>query len=156
MHITWKYLDKRAATIEALRDYHSMQFIIENTEDAIKERYERMMSISSPAYDGMPHVHDPQSGETRLANSLYQIDVLKSATVKPGNTWTGLSRHGKPYRMMSAFALRSSTGLKSTSPAPMRSRPSARGFTSNAPAPTTKEPCHQPPEGESLRQRLNE
>lgn len=77
MHITWKYLDKRAATIEALRDYHSMQFIIENTEDAIKERYERMMSISSPDYDGMPHVHDPQSGETRLANSLYQIDVLK-------------------------------------------------------------------------------
>lgn len=77
MHITWKYLDKRAATIEALQDYHSMQFIIDNTEDEIKERYKRITSVSSPAYDGMPHVHNPHAGEARLVSAIDQIDILK-------------------------------------------------------------------------------
>lgn len=77
MHITWKYLDKRAATIEALRDFHSMQFIIENTSDTIKERYERMVNLSAPNYDGMPHVHSPHAGEARLVRTIDQIDILK-------------------------------------------------------------------------------
>lgn len=77
MHITWKYLDKRAATIVALQDFHSMEFIIQNTPDEIKERYARVDSISSPCYDGMPHVHDPHAMEARLVSIIDQIDVLK-------------------------------------------------------------------------------
>ena len=39
MSIMWKYLDKRNATIKVLRDYNSMQFIIENTNDEMTLRF---------------------------------------------------------------------------------------------------------------------
>ena len=36
MSIIWKYLDKRSATVDAIKDYGSMQFIIDHTDDEIK------------------------------------------------------------------------------------------------------------------------
>ena len=33
MSIMWKYLDKRSATIAAIKDYDAMQFIINSTDD---------------------------------------------------------------------------------------------------------------------------
>ena len=36
MSIMWKYLDKRSATIAAIKDYDAMQFIINSTDDEIK------------------------------------------------------------------------------------------------------------------------
>ena len=54
MSIMWKYLDKRSATIAAIKDYDAMQFILSSTGDEIKRTYEKMTGIGSPNYDGMP------------------------------------------------------------------------------------------------------
>ena len=59
MSIMWKYLDKRSATIAAIKDYDAMQFIINSTDDEIKRTYEKMTSVGSPKWDGMPHAHNP-------------------------------------------------------------------------------------------------
>lgn len=77
MSIIWKYLDKRSAAVDALKDYGSMKFIIEHTDDEIKAAYEKMGGISSPKSDGMPHARNPQAGEDRMIKGIEEIDVLK-------------------------------------------------------------------------------
>ena len=77
MSIMWKYLDKRSATIAAIKDYDAMQFIINNTDDEIKRTYEKMSSVGSPNYEGMPRTHNPNAGEERILNGIAEIDILK-------------------------------------------------------------------------------
>ena len=77
MNISWAYLDKKAAAVNALKDYGNMQHIIENTDDEIKAEREDMVGLGSPNLDGMPHAHNPQAGEERIINALEEIDVLK-------------------------------------------------------------------------------
>lgn len=77
MSIVWKYLDKRSAAVDALKDYSSMKFIIDHTDDEIKAAYQKMGGVSSPQYDGMPHSHNPQAGEDRIIKGIEEIDVLK-------------------------------------------------------------------------------
>ena len=77
MTIAWIYLDKRGATIDALKDYASMEFIIQNQPDELAEAEERLVSVPSAVLNGLPRAHNPHAGETRLAASLDEIDVLK-------------------------------------------------------------------------------
>lgn len=77
MSIVWKYLDKRSAAVDALKDYGSMKFIIDHTDDEIKAAYQKMGGVSSPQYDGMPHSHNPQAGEDRIIKGIEEIDVLR-------------------------------------------------------------------------------
>lgn len=77
MSIIWKYLDKRSAAVDALKDYSSMKFIIDHTDDDIKAAYDKMSGVSSPRFDGMPHGHNPQAGEERILKGIEEIDVLK-------------------------------------------------------------------------------
>lgn len=77
MSIIWKYLDKRSAVVDALKDYSSMRFIIDHTDEEIKAAYEKMSGISSPQFDGMPHSHNPQAAEDRIIKGIEEIDVLK-------------------------------------------------------------------------------
>ena len=77
MSIMWKYLDKRSATIAAIKDYDGMQFILSSTDDEIKRTYEKMVGVGSPRWDGMPHTRTPQAGEERLVNAIDEIDILK-------------------------------------------------------------------------------
>lgn len=77
MSIAWKYLDKRAGTIQAVKDYVSMDFIIRNTGSEIKRAYDGLTGVGSPGMDGLPHAHDPKAGEERMAGGLDEIDVLK-------------------------------------------------------------------------------
>ena len=77
MSIIWKYLDKRSAAVDALKDYSSMKFIIEHTDDEIKAAYEKMGGVSSPQPDGMPHAHNPRAAEDRMVKGIEEIDVLK-------------------------------------------------------------------------------
>ncbi|BFL46079.1 hypothetical protein [Lactonifactor longoviformis] len=77
MSIIWKYLDKRSAAVDALKDFSSMRFIIEHTDDEIKTAYEKMGGVKSPQFDGMPRSHDPQAGEERMIKGIEEIDVLK-------------------------------------------------------------------------------
>lgn len=77
MSIIWKYLDKRSAAADALRDYNSMKFIISHTDDEIKAAYEKMSGVRSPQFDGMPHSHNPHAAEERIMKGIEKIDVLK-------------------------------------------------------------------------------
>lgn len=77
MSVIWKYLDKRAGAIEAIKDYGSMKFIIEHTDEEIKTAYEKMSGMSSPQLDGMPHSHNPQAGEERIVKGIEEIDILR-------------------------------------------------------------------------------
>lgn len=77
MSVIWKYLDKRAGAIEAIKDYGSMKFIIEHTDEEIKTAYEKMSGMSSPQLDGMPHSHNPQAGEERIIKGIEEIDILR-------------------------------------------------------------------------------
>ncbi len=77
MSIMWKYLDKRSATIAAIKDYDAMQFIINSTDDEIKRVHEKMTSVGSPKCDGMPRTHNPQAGEERILAGIAEIDILK-------------------------------------------------------------------------------
>ena len=75
--IAWTYLDKRSASIEALKDYSSMEFIIANNPDTVNEIREKMTAVRSAAPTGMPHCLNPQKGEERLTAQIDEIDVLK-------------------------------------------------------------------------------
>ena len=77
MHISWNYLDKRKATIEAIGSYDDMAFIIEHTDEEISEVKNRMSGVGSPGMDGLPHVHNPKAGEERLVSAIDEIDLLK-------------------------------------------------------------------------------
>lgn len=44
MNIIWHYLDKRGAAINALKDYGSMQYIIDHTDEEIDTVHDRMSS----------------------------------------------------------------------------------------------------------------
>ena len=55
MSIIWKYLDKRSAAVNAIKDFSSMKFIIDHTDEEIKSTYEKMGGVNSPQFDGMPH-----------------------------------------------------------------------------------------------------
>jgi DNA-directed RNA polymerase sigma subunit (sigma70/sigma32) len=75
--IAWKYIDKTAATISAMRDYDNMRAIINNTPDEIKTIYENLSSPRASAISGVPSTRNPQSSEDRLADQIDRLDVLR-------------------------------------------------------------------------------
>lgn len=77
MSIVWKYLDKRAGAIAALKDFSSMKFIIDHTDEEIKRVCENMAGLGGTALDGMPRTHNPHAAEDRIINGISEIDVLK-------------------------------------------------------------------------------
>ena len=77
MNIIWRYLDKRSATIAAVKDYDAMKFIIDNTDDEVLEVRDKMTGVGSPNWDGMPHAHNPSAGEDRILKGIEEIDILK-------------------------------------------------------------------------------
>jgi hypothetical protein len=78
MNIIWQYLDKRGAAINALKDYKSMEYIIEHTDEEIANIHDDLTTIGNPAFSDMPScTHNPQSGEIRMAVAIDEIDVLR-------------------------------------------------------------------------------
>ena len=77
MNIIWKYVDKRAAAVAALKDYDAMKFIIENSGEEIRGNYESLAGVRGISYDGMPKSHNPNAGEDRILNGLETIDILR-------------------------------------------------------------------------------
>ena len=51
---SWRGVDRRASAINALRDYSTMQTIIDTTDDDLKAIAEDIPTVSSPKLDGMP------------------------------------------------------------------------------------------------------
>ena len=75
--IAWTYLDKKAAAVEALKDYAAMSYIIQNHKDAVSEVCESMTSVRSSVPTETPRTPNPHAGETRLATAIDEIDILK-------------------------------------------------------------------------------
>ena len=76
MSIIWKYLDKRSATIAALKDFDSMAFILRDTERQIEKANSRL-STGGMKLDSQPSVHDPKSGEKQILAVVDQINILE-------------------------------------------------------------------------------
>ncbi len=77
MHISWNFLDKRKATVDAIEAYRSMDFIIRNTDEEIKQLRTDMGGASAVNLDGMPHAHNPQASEEALIAKIDEIDIIK-------------------------------------------------------------------------------
>lgn len=77
MNIVWRYLDKRSATIAAIKDYDAMKFILDNTDRKIMEARDRMVSVGGPKTDGQPRTPNPTAGEDRIIKGIEEIDILK-------------------------------------------------------------------------------
>ena len=77
MNIIWLYLDKRAAAIKAIKDYSSMQYILDHTEEEIAGAKDKQVGLSASQLDGMPKSHNPSAVENRMVNAIEEIDVLK-------------------------------------------------------------------------------
>ena len=73
MSIMWRYLDKRSATIAAIKDYNNMKFIIRDTGEEIRSVYEGAAGLSSPKLDDMPKAHNPTAGEDRTIKAIEEI-----------------------------------------------------------------------------------
>ena len=77
MNIGWYFLDKRKATIDAIKAYTSMEYIIRNTDEDIRNHQEKMESFGGPKIDDMPHVRNPQATEDRIISCIDEIDTLR-------------------------------------------------------------------------------
>ena len=76
MSIVWKYLDKRSATIAALKDFDSMSFIIRDTEAQIQRANDKLTS-AGPKLSEIPSVHDPKATEKKILAVVDQINALQ-------------------------------------------------------------------------------
>ena len=78
MNIVWLYLDKKTATVNAIKDFDKMKYILEHTDEEIAKVREGMEDIGSPNTAGVPSgSHNPHSGEEKIVNGIDEIDVLK-------------------------------------------------------------------------------
>ena len=77
MNVVWLYLDKKAAAEKALKDFRTMQFILDHTYADIDRVYSWMEGIGSPLIGKMPSAHNPQAGEDRMVNGIGEIDALR-------------------------------------------------------------------------------
>ena len=77
MNISWQYLDKRKASVSALKDFSSMKAIIANTGSEIADLHSRMAGVSGIQYSDLPKgPHNPASTEDRLLKGIDEIDLL--------------------------------------------------------------------------------
>ncbi len=75
--IAWQYLDKKSAAIDALKDYGSMEYIIEHSDEEIYALESKMENPKNAVINGMPGVQNPKASEDRMASCIDEINVLK-------------------------------------------------------------------------------
>lgn len=76
MNILWQYIDKRSAAISALKDYESMIYTIDHTNEDIALVQDRMTAPRVSILTGMPSAHNPKARENTLVCGIDGIDVL--------------------------------------------------------------------------------
>ena len=92
MHVSWSFLDKRQATMDAIGAYNAMNFIVKHTAEDIQKVRERMGGATSPTLDGMPHTLE--AGRTVFFPASRRLMCLRSGIGRQLSTWTGSSLHG--------------------------------------------------------------
>lgn len=78
MNIAWQYLDKREATVSALKDYASMKHIAAHAPQEIEAARERMTATGGGELHDMPRgPFNPHGGEDRVARAMDAMDALR-------------------------------------------------------------------------------
>lgn len=78
MHVMTKYIDTKKAAIEALRDYPTMETIINTTTADIKQAVDDATHVSSIPTDSQPRTRNPHAHEERICATLDKIDLYKT------------------------------------------------------------------------------
>lgn len=77
MSIAWQYLDKRSATVNALKDYESMKYVLAHAPKEIALIRFSMVKTDSPPLSNLPkNQGNVRNRENRVANHLDAIDIL--------------------------------------------------------------------------------
>ncbi len=77
MTIAWTYLDKRAASIDALKDFAIMTRIIDSYPLEMEDARSDMAAYRASVLSLLPKAKSPHGGEMRLASSIDAIDILR-------------------------------------------------------------------------------
>lgn len=78
MNIAWQYLDKKAATISALKDYDSMRRLAAQTKEQMAQASARMTALGSGVPRDTPGGgFRPHGGEDRIAGAMDEMDILR-------------------------------------------------------------------------------
>lgn len=75
MDFLMKYFDCRKATVDALLDFPVMTWILENTDDDIKELHEIMEAPTSHVCDGIPGNKNLQAYEEKMTALMDKINI---------------------------------------------------------------------------------
>lgn len=96
--IAWKYIDKNAFAISAIRDYNSMKNIIEKTPEGIKEVYNRLINPAEAALEASVNDNVYRCG-SKVEKAPENIDLIKDRYDKAREymgwfmpAWTGLTK----------------------------------------------------------------
>ena len=99
--ITWRYVDRRAAAINALRDYATMETIIDNTPDDLKDIKQTFPPYPHPSWMAAAVRLIPPRPRTKSLTTWNGSITVRGSTCKPRITWTGSTPHGKRSPMRS-------------------------------------------------------
>lgn len=73
--ITWKYVDRRAAAVNALRDFATMEAIVEGADEEVRRMDEVVSAADSSRLGGVPYSGlNSHAGEDRLVAQFERID----------------------------------------------------------------------------------
>jgi len=78
MEIYWKYIDKRGAAIAALKDRPYMQYIIDHTDEEIKEKMAALSDPKSINFEYSSSSGDIHSGESKIAGTIDRVSILET------------------------------------------------------------------------------
>ena len=78
MEIYWKYIDKRGAAIAALKDRPYMQYIIDHTDEEIKEKMTALSDPRSISFEYSSSSGDIHSGESKIAGTIDRVSILET------------------------------------------------------------------------------
>lgn len=77
MSVMWNYVNKREATVNAIKDYYGMHFIIDTYHDELKITRNKMVGLSSPHLNLAPSSSNKGNPtERRLVNGIIATDKL--------------------------------------------------------------------------------
>ncbi len=76
-NVIWNYLDKREATVSALKDYHDIQFIIDDHQNQVHKIKEKMIHLQSPNVGSLPGgTFNDNATESRLISNITKLDKV--------------------------------------------------------------------------------
>jgi len=75
--VAWDYLDKRTATIDALKDYSSMEYIMQHHQEISERIRDKKSFIPSATPTGMPRNFNPRASESCMIAQINKTTILE-------------------------------------------------------------------------------